>query len=180
MSNGHVVTSALWRANRLVDAMAKRAAKQHTVGSSVLKAFKLAEATALHGAAVLGMVTKAANSHRVEVVDESGDTKVQVCRDVTPHTPASRPPTTEGARHEGSTCKRLVGDSATAASTPQTLARAHAGRLRTLAAATDLRAEARFWANWQGPTLTANSDRPSAADRLDALRARVRCRFSLR
>ncbi len=138
MSSGQAVTPALWRANRLVDVVAKSAARQHTVGPAVLEALKLAEAAALHGAAVSGMVARAANHYRVEAGEWDGTTKVTFCRDSAPHVAPSRPQEASATWSKAASATgRPSGSSASTAPTPQVLARAHANRVRALAAETD-------------------------------------------
>ena len=57
-SNGRPVTYKDWRANRLVDGLAKKGALMHRVPSGIRGFAKAAQATAIHALALLGVVTK--------------------------------------------------------------------------------------------------------------------------
>ena len=62
-SNGKVITAVEWRANRLVDGLAKLAAKSGEAPSSTVELPKSAESLAKFAAAQLGVATHAANNH---------------------------------------------------------------------------------------------------------------------
>ncbi len=176
-SKGASLTAPIWRANRLVDVLAKKAASQHTVGPAILRALKLAEATALHGAALLGMVVHAANNLRVDECQEDGTTRTTLRRDTAPLPKTGKQKMLEGHTGEGvGGAQRPAGTDARAATGPQELARCKAAQRRLLAEEALARAEAAFWANWSGPALAPRAGVPTAAERLEALRRRVMCR----
>ena len=64
-SNGGRVTVRDWRANRLVDSLAKKGAGLHRVPKEVRDFAASAYTAACHSLALLGAVTKAANHHQV-------------------------------------------------------------------------------------------------------------------
>jgi hypothetical protein len=175
MSDGAPVTAEQWRGNRLVDIAAKKAAARHTVGKDVMLALDTAEQIAGFGAAVLGIVTHAANNHRVEVVQPDGTVSHTVVRDSAPipredraakasPAPALRPD------HQPSAPPR-------AARAPSLVAKAAAKRKRHAEAAED-RSETAFWTHWQGPPRSSGeSELPTAAARMDALRQRIKARL---
>ena len=80
-SAGQPLTWLQWRANRLVDAVAKSAASSTRLPASVFKWVKAAEQLHQHQAATLGMVTYAANHHEQPSVDAQGRATVRVLRD---------------------------------------------------------------------------------------------------
>ena len=84
LSNGLRLTSVDWRANRLVDALAKRAAMEVQEPRHALELVASGDAAALHAAALLGCVTHAANNHVVSVVEPDGSTIVRTMRDAVP------------------------------------------------------------------------------------------------
>jgi hypothetical protein len=67
-SDGKYVTAIDWRANRLVDRLAKLAAAQHGVPDIAMRIFGQAHKAAEYCAAFLGTVTHRANHHSIEVV----------------------------------------------------------------------------------------------------------------
>ena len=80
-SAGLKLTATQWRANRLVDALAQKATEHATwarASSALLRSARLA---VRHAAALLGVVTHAANHHVVEVVDEAGKVTHNTLRD---------------------------------------------------------------------------------------------------
>ena len=80
-SDGSKLTTVAWRANRLVDALAKQAANTIRATESTRKLVKSATTAALHSACLLGQVTFAANNHKVEQVNEEGCKVTIVKRD---------------------------------------------------------------------------------------------------
>ncbi len=81
LSNGCRLTSVDWRANRLVDKLAKTAANELQCPKSTAELLVSAEAASAHAACLLGMVTFAANNHVEELVNEDGTTTRKVLRD---------------------------------------------------------------------------------------------------
>jgi hypothetical protein len=89
-SIGNVFTSAgqpvgvrQWRANRLVDAIAKHEARRHRLRAVDLAKLRVAEKAARHSAAVLGMVTHAANHFLTHVPNPDGTLVARWLRDST-------------------------------------------------------------------------------------------------
>ena len=80
-SDGAQVSLADWRANRLVDAVARRCAYAGAAPRSTIAAATAASQAAAAVAATLGAVTRAANSHPVERVTASGATVLTHRRD---------------------------------------------------------------------------------------------------
>jgi hypothetical protein len=84
-SDGSPVSTLDWRANRLADAVAKSAAGAPASTLNAVRCLKSAGEALLQEAAVLGAVTRAANSHRTQVVTASGEVATVVRRDsITP------------------------------------------------------------------------------------------------
>ena len=80
-SDGMPVSQLDWRANRLADAVAKSAVGQCHSALAAVKCINSAAAVHRHEAAILGAVTRAANTHRVPVVTESGLVTIVAMRD---------------------------------------------------------------------------------------------------
>ena len=80
-SNGKRLTAVDWRANRLVDKLAKEAAGALQHSKHVIELFKSAEAATAHAACLLGVVTHAANNHVRTETDEFGQTSTKILRD---------------------------------------------------------------------------------------------------
>jgi hypothetical protein len=81
-SDGRPLTAIEWRANRLADALAKAAANE-PLCHVAYRLLGRAEALVKHEAAVVGVVTQAANNHSVEVVTPEGRTMTKTVRDST-------------------------------------------------------------------------------------------------
>ncbi len=92
-SNGQRMTAVDWRANRLVDALAKHAAQQHRVQGAVTKKLDVAAEAVEFYAARLGAITFAANHYKVATVLPDGTTTWNTRRDST----AIRPQPKRGA-----------------------------------------------------------------------------------
>eukprot|EP00973_Karenia_brevis_P047134 6541827-Karenia_brevis.AAC.1 len=82
-SNGQKITAVEWRANRLVDALAKKAALGGRLPSELFKLIDAAAESVEYYAAKLGAVTYAANNHRVETVLPDGTSTCVTIRDST-------------------------------------------------------------------------------------------------
>jgi hypothetical protein len=80
-SNGEPVTLTEWRANRLADIVARRCALSIAVPRARVKQLQIAADSLRVEATVLGVVTKAANSHRESVCTCSGAMTTIVRRD---------------------------------------------------------------------------------------------------
>ena len=81
LSNGCRLTNVDWRANRLVDKLAKMAASELQCPKSTAELLASAEAASAHAACLLGMVTFAANNCVEVVINEDGTTSSKVVRD---------------------------------------------------------------------------------------------------
>ena len=80
-SNDSPVTARDWRANRLVDGLAKLAADDGATPVSHAKLVCSAEALVRHRAAQLAVATYNANNHKIEVVKEDGTVGSRTIRD---------------------------------------------------------------------------------------------------
>ncbi len=89
-SNGRRLTIVDWRANRLVDKLAKIAATAQRTSKHIRELLPSADAAVAHAACLLGAVTHAANNHEVTAIDGDGETTTTVCRDSTDKPKAKR------------------------------------------------------------------------------------------
>ena len=80
-SDGTLITSLEWRANRLVDGLAKLAASDGATPASTATLLGSAEALVRHSAAVLGAATHNANNYQEEYVSDGGTTRHRTRRD---------------------------------------------------------------------------------------------------
>ena len=81
LSNGTRLSCVDWRANRLVDKLAKTAAAAASDQKQEVKVLESFEAATTSAAALLGLVTHAANNHRVAVEDDTGKVSYTSKRD---------------------------------------------------------------------------------------------------
>ena len=81
LSNGQLLTGADWRANRLVDALAKKAAATAQAPRAIIRLLESARAAAKHAAALLGVVTHAAHNCSVPVQRPDGSWGTTTRRD---------------------------------------------------------------------------------------------------
>ena len=72
LSNGRTLTAVDWRANRLVDILAKQAASTRAAPKSVAVLLKSAQRAVRYTAALLGNVTREANHHGIDEVQDGG------------------------------------------------------------------------------------------------------------
>ena len=86
LSNGEKLSTVDWRANRLVDALAKQAAAQRQAPSAITRLLVSARVFVNHAACLLGCVTHAANNCRLEVVLPDGSREQKTCRHAQQHT----------------------------------------------------------------------------------------------
>ena len=70
-----------WRANRLVDALAKTVAAHVAAPNEVIKFLQKADAAGAHAACLMGVVTHAANNHTSSAAGEDGRIVHTVFRD---------------------------------------------------------------------------------------------------
>ena len=80
-SDGKKITAIDWRANRLVDALAKQAAEQVRATKEARNLVDSCREAVRHAACCLGQVTFAANNHKVERVGEDGKMHSAILRD---------------------------------------------------------------------------------------------------
>ena len=80
-SNGSYVTALDWRANRLVDRLAKLAAQEHCVPDAGVRLAVSAACAAEYYAASVGTINYAANNHSASVVGEDGRLRQVTLRD---------------------------------------------------------------------------------------------------
>ncbi len=83
LSDGTLLSPIDWRANRLVDGLAKQQAWSQLPYESVDAILRGARAAARHAAKLLGQVTRAANHHIVESTGPDGVVKKEAWRDAT-------------------------------------------------------------------------------------------------
>ena len=83
-SDGRSMTAIDWRANRLVDSLARLAACRHAVPNLAVELFKGAQQAAEYCAALLGTVTFASNNCKVQIVKPNGDLSIAIRRDSAP------------------------------------------------------------------------------------------------
>ena len=179
-SRGREVSWAAWRANRLADALAKRAAESDRVPAALRTFIRSMRTAYVHTLAILGRATFAANHRPVE----DGEGGTSLTRDSTGKRPA-RPPRP---------AKRPAVDAAVAAAAlpgtperfathpPPTHQASRKARRRAKTVEQQARAavrEAQALADWlsQRPAVQAPAG-ASGSDRLNALADRVRARSS--
>ena len=109
LSDGKRLTAVDWRANRLVDALAKRAAATSRAPPAIIRLLDSATVAVRHAACLLACVTHHANNHRVEKISDDGSISYTVCRDAV-SAPKGRKRKRDGAREPA----RLVCDVPTA------------------------------------------------------------------
>ena len=189
LSNGRHYSVIDWRANRLVDAIANCYANDIVRLEFIFSLTMSARAAVRHSVALLGCVTHAANNHVVQVTREDGTTLDKVKRDVTEHSrkrarreesfvepPGIEPALGQHAKElpcSGCRAAPMSGHNAALRARSQTLAaHEHNKRTRLL---DEQRLRERVAAI--GDMCTASpSPSGSAADRLQAVAARVKAR----
>jgi len=180
LSNGRRLTATDWRANRLVDALAKRAAKEVQAPRQVLALMASADAATAHAAALLGCVTHASNNHKVNVVDADGNSVTRTFRDAEPR------PTNKkrkaAVKPDGSHAQPLPQSSCEGILPWTPLSNSQPARKRRLTA---LQFEARTCAAALGrrvaeigASLSTPPDAVPAAKRLEQLHRRVKARLA--
>ena len=182
-STGQPITPLMWRANRLVDALAKAAVGPVRLHKSALALVRTATLAARHHAALLAVVTHAATSYMVEVVSPDGQQHSERRRDST----GRRPVVNRGARsllHPPAPVQLAqpppppppVGSFAGAAASLASRRRAARLRHELREATADARNLALCLAQRRQQEAMVPNHGPTATERLDALRERVRQR----
>ena len=177
LSNGAALSATDWRANRLVDSLAKAAASSLAAPRDVAAFLRSADAAAAHAACLLGIVTHAANNHQALVDGDGGGHVMTISRDST-----DRPrtfPSSSSLRAES--CPPAVAAGAPVATPARSLAKSvapwraptpqvHANRLAKSASERALvrRVEE------IGALLRPASSKQSASSRMLSIAARVR------
>jgi len=163
-SNGAVITSIDWRANRLVDALAKLAAACHQVPDSAVRLLEAGAKAVEHCAGLVGITAFAANHFEKEVVRPDGSVGKVTCRDAAPQ---------DGWKVKRKGRRHLVNPA-----TPAMEADPKGGnslRLQSLGKETQNDVSFHTW--WKeglGCRLSPScSSAPSAHERLEAIRCRV-------
>ena len=185
----------MWRANRLVDGLAKAAVKPTRVPSWVTKRITHFARLVEYSAARLGMATHVANNCKMGVPDEQGSLVCKVSRDSTAERPDWR--AKRGAKRlrpiaPGTECspKRPASDGwapAEASSRVRGESNAHSEtsgvrqQARAAAASRHVRAErlaghsqVQRWLRERTPAATSG---PSASGRMQAIRERLQARI---
>ena len=80
-SDGKKITTVDWRANRLVDALAKQAAEQVRATKEARNLIQSGREAVRHAACNLGQITFAANNHKAERMGEDGQLHIVTLRD---------------------------------------------------------------------------------------------------
>ena len=169
LSSGARLTMIDWRANRLVDALAKMSALEAQNIPEALKLIKSSEVAVRYAAKLLGRTTHAANHHVTVVTDDDGKQHNKVSRDAmpAPQRPKRRlsPKRAKAVPVQTEACvpatSRVVLPPPLKTAKPKQSARQlEADRLKR-------RVEE------IGSSLSASAGRASASDRLAALRQRV-------
>ena len=181
-SDGTLVTKVDWRANRLVDVLARHAANRHRVPQATRELLNLARETVEFYAARVGAVTKAANSYTQTAFREDGTTYLAKHRD-------AEPPPPRRARARSTPVVRKLAAPSTGqnpAAAPLTQPHRAEGQKAALTKSNDtvqfcrLAQEARFLASWHQDMACKLQRRapdphaPTAGERLSAMRARIR------
>jgi len=195
LSNGDNLTVADWRANRLVDALAKQAATGRRAPMAITRLLASSRRAVEHAAALLGQVTHAANNFVVEEVLPDGVRVVRTIRDAQQQT---------GQRRRARCCKATKAPELPAdipSQQPQLASElltrdvkrkacqalsVHAARRAKAARMAQAMESERAAANAQRLVIEASSrsraavGRPSAEERLLAVLSRVRSREAAR
>jgi len=188
-SNGEYVTEKDWRANRLVDLLAKAAAFRHRVPEDLRLLLANAVAAVTFHAAMAGVTSHASNNSPSYALAEDGTTVTTMTRDAMPPLPrlgAWGPRCGGGpsARADAQPVATCHAPKATPADEPghntATSGAGQAGaraRGRRRAAEEAERKEARFLDGWlRERAAQVHVALPNAQSRLEAVRERIRAR----
>ena len=161
-----------WRANRLVDALAKAAAAINQPPPAVVKLLESAKVAVRHSATLLGRVTHEANHHSMEVIGPDGLPVTKLCRDAVERPKVARDkarpkPACPQPKEKPESVPRHVKPW----QPPQSGRRRQPSRIVAARLADASQVHRRV--QELGQSLQTPTDRPSASDRLLALRRRV-------
>ena len=178
-SDGRRLSTVSWRANRLVDALAKQAAAAARTTKEATQLVDAARAAAVHAACCLGQVTHAANNHKVATVDASGGEVMVTVRDAEPAPKRPKRPHAESievatAASSASSSGAQVRPWVPAAPATKPAKRPGLARAR---AQQQEDAALRHCVDAIGSRLIAGTGQQSAAHRLEEMRHRVRQRL---
>ena len=165
-SDGRVVSPMDWRANRLVDALAKLAASSDMVDAGLVLKVERAARAVEHAVARLGHSTYAANHFPTTKTLDDGTVVATTVRD---SLPGRRPTTTPPPTHNSGPSTATAAVQGFARVPPSTVTKR---RLEELQEA-ELEAKFQQYRAENRPVLRPSSQ-PAATERLDALRQRVR------
>ena len=178
LSNGTRLSMVDWRANRLVDALAKMSALEAQYLPEVVELVRSAESAVTHAAKLLGRTTHAANNHATIVEDASGNQIVKLTRDATQleHKPKRRLSPERANNPQWSKAESSQPSPCDGMSLPPPLKAPKGGTsgslpIRDAKALERERLKRRV--DEIGLSLSVPAERPSARDRMAALRQRV-------
>jgi len=189
LSDGSLLSATDWRANRLVDALAKLAAMRNRVPKGLRDLLETAGRAVEHSAAVLGAVTFAANNHQTSELLPDGTYTLARRRDANP--PAFEntsgrvarrkgPKATDGAQPPPAqlqTAQQQTAHAPEPSFSAAAFAKGKAARAREARQGREDAAQARFAESWLADRAAAADPTPAppldARGRLEALRRRV-------
>ena len=185
-SIGYVVTAVDWRANRLVDLLAKKAAAETRVSAHALRLVADAADAVRYWMAKLGAVTHAANHFKLVTCLPDGTTTTTVKRDSAPQKPRRGCPRSCSNTNDVDIAVSLPVRSADAVSLAEVLPTIRKpskikARLQRQAFDAECASELAFQNYWRAnrqEKLLRPSKPGDARDRLQALRERVGARAS--
>jgi len=186
-SDGRPVGGTDWRANRLADALAKLAALSGRAPAELRSFLTAAKQVVEHSVAVLGVATYTANNFKESHWTAAGKLVQTTCRDTAP--PELRKGTwgPRPAQPRLTSAAAATADASDAAEQQLAQQRLHLLAAKTRAAeqrkAAETQAELRFKAAWLADLHARDRQPaagPSAAERLEALRQRLRQRAAAR
>jgi len=193
-SDGKPVSGTDWRANRLADALAKLAALSNQAPADLKRFLLAAKHLVEHSTAVLGVATHAANNFQESCWTDAGRLVLATRRDAAPPAlnkgswgPRTAPPTADATGPQpppppdsAAAARAAARDEAERHLTEQRDHRLAArGRAAQRRHADEAQAELRFRTAWHADLRERQlqpADGPCAADRLAALRERLRQR----
>ncbi len=176
-SDGRTVSAIDWRSNRLVDGLAKMAARLHVAPRVATKMLQHALQASEYLAASLGAITYAANRHKVSVMREDGTMHDTTIRDSDPgHRPsvkkaspcASHSCTASSSLSTGAPASSSVGEFSTKTQ--------HSRKMQGLAKMASTRSEVQFqewWLKSRDTRFFHAAPAEEASRRIEALRLRI-------